>query len=604
MIIISAGKLHDIEDIMKKLFPLFFITCLFLAGCSSNTSEAEKVAREWFLAVNKMDSLKADSLVCSEVKSEFRQNLAINSAIYLFAGQLNKDIKIDIDDSEMKYQATSISNNEVNISVSGEIRGSISGMVSSDILEEEWKIIKEDGKWKWCGWIRGHTNLAKISSNEQQSEEPVNSEKNKEPDKPAYKIIGYSISSKDADKKPGWTNYNIKIGISSSSDKPVIVKFPDKNQISVITEDDNTYDNGKFVEHVKTGIVDQYNNLSLSTDYFYLLPPKAIISARGVGTGDWIYKIPKTFHIDFLVPSTLKPKELTANNINPISWDEIASNFIEFGDAIKNVPENYEFPYSSKNESPVKFEISNPRATNEINQFSTKNEPVITMDIDVTNTDKTGDNKFVFRTSVIDGWGTIYADYSTGCQGNDRDYKLESSNPTVIGPGQTVKGSICIGLGLITEEALSKGDYIINFSTSDGVGWFKVNLPFSERGSNNENINEDSGSKNTTQVEGNTVESGVQTDNTESEDIGASSSQKRAIITGNVYFVNLRKTPGFSNKNDKKDVVIVIPSGEEVRIISGPKVADGINWWYADWSGYRGWIAERRSSGGQILDFQ
>ncbi len=583
---------------MKKLLPFFLFTILLFSSCSSNTSEAEKVAREWFLAVNKMDSLKADSLVCSEVKSEFRQNLAINSAIYLFAGQLIRDIKIDVDDSGIKYQAKNISNDEVNISVIGEIRGSISGVVTSENLDEEWKITKEDGKWKWCGWIRGHTNLVKIPSTEQQSENPVN------PEKPAYQIFGYSISSKDADKKPGWTNYNFRIGISSTSDKPIQVNFPSKNQITVSTEDENTYDNGRFVEHFKSDVVDQYNNLSLTNDYFFLLPPKAIISARGVGTGNWIDKVPKTFHIEFLIPSTLQPKNLTASNINPINWDEIPSNSFEYGVAIKNVPENYKFPYSSESDSPVKFQISNPKATYQMNQFSTKNEPVILMDIDVTNTDKASDKKFDFRTSVIDGWGTIYTSYTTGCQGNDRDYKLESSKPTVIGPAQTVKGSICIGLGLITEEALSKGDYIINLSTPDGVGWFKVNLPFSEQVSHNGNEVENSGSKKSSIVEGNTAESEGQTNKSDSENVASSSINKKATITGNVYFVNLRKSPGFSNKDDKKDVVVVIASGEEVKIISGPKIADGINWWYADWNGYKGWIAERRSSGGLILDFQ
>jgi hypothetical protein len=579
---------------MKKSLSFAIILVLFLTSCSSNTNEAEKSAKEWFLAVNKMESLKADSLVCNGLKDEFRQNLALNSALYLFAGQLIKDIKIEIDDSGIKYQTKSISNDEVSVSVSGEIRGSISGMVTSNKIDEDWKIVKEDGKWKWCGWLRGHTNLAKIPGTSSQTSNNV------DPDKPAYQIIGYSISTTDAEKKPGWTTYNFKIGITSNSDKFQQVLFPNKNQLTITTTDGNTYDNGKFLERFKSDVVDDYNQLSLTKDYLFLLPPKAIIFAKGVGTGDWIDKVPKSFHIEFLIPSTLKPKTLTANNINPINWNDVQSKSIDYGDAVKNVPENYTFPYSGKNDSTVKFQISNPRATYEINQFSDKKKPVILMDIEVTNTDNASDQKFDFNASVIDGWGTIYTSVSTGCQGNDRDYKIESTKATTIGPSQTIKGSICIGLGLITDDALANGDYIINLNSPDGVGWFKVHLPFTEQTLSNSNQSNESAPESNlpnTESSNDDPKSG---NNSQEEN----SKYQRATISNNVYFVNLRKSPGFASKDDKKDVVVVIPSGDDVNILSGPEIADGLKWWYAEWDGYKGWIAESKSSGGQILDFK
>lgn len=89
--------------------------------------------------------------------------------------------------------------------------------------------------------------------------------------------------------------------------------------------------------------------------------------------------------------------------------------------------------------------------------------------------------------------------------------------------------------------------------------------------------------------------------------IGASPTQintkQYAIISDQIMEVNLRATPGYLGKNDNVDVLVKIPSGERVEIISGPKEKDGLSWWKITWEGYTGWIADHTASGREIIDF-
>ncbi|MCP4199415.1 MAG: hypothetical protein GY762_19895 [Proteobacteria bacterium] len=65
--------------------------------------------------------------------------------------------------------------------------------------------------------------------------------------------------------------------------------------------------------------------------------------------------------------------------------------------------------------------------------------------------------------------------------------------------------------------------------------------------------------------------------------------------------VNLRKTPGYIGKTPS-DRVALIPNGGVVIIVAGPEQEDELIWWFVSWKDKEGWMAERRSSGGAILE--
>lgn len=80
--------------------------------------------------------------------------------------------------------------------------------------------------------------------------------------------------------------------------------------------------------------------------------------------------------------------------------------------------------------------------------------------------------------------------------------------------------------------------------------------------------------------------------------------QRWAKISHEVYFAALRRSPGYIGKKDAQDILVEVPAGERVKILSGPEFVDGLNWWRVIWMGTEGWIAEHTGSGKVILIFE
>lgn len=76
-----------------------------------------------------------------------------------------------------------------------------------------------------------------------------------------------------------------------------------------------------------------------------------------------------------------------------------------------------------------------------------------------------------------------------------------------------------------------------------------------------------------------------------------------ALISDEIYFASLRKSPGYLTKTDSTDVIAEVPSGSTVTLLDGPEKSDGLNWWYVEWNGNKGWIAEKTGSGKKIMIF-
>ena len=67
--------------------------------------------------------------------------------------------------------------------------------------------------------------------------------------------------------------------------------------------------------------------------------------------------------------------------------------------------------------------------------------------------------------------------------------------------------------------------------------------------------------------------------------------------------VNLRKSPGYANKNDNKDVIVEIPCGESLNLQLETRFADELTWWKVNWKSYEGWVSDHTGSGKSILTF-
>jgi hypothetical protein len=76
------------------------------------------------------------------------------------------------------------------------------------------------------------------------------------------------------------------------------------------------------------------------------------------------------------------------------------------------------------------------------------------------------------------------------------------------------------------------------------------------------------------------------------------------ISCSKIYYANLRRSPGYSGKDDSVDSLYEIPCGELVEILGPTQKVDGLTWWKVSWNDYSGWIADHTGSGKIILVFQ
>lgn len=67
--------------------------------------------------------------------------------------------------------------------------------------------------------------------------------------------------------------------------------------------------------------------------------------------------------------------------------------------------------------------------------------------------------------------------------------------------------------------------------------------------------------------------------------------------------VRLRSSPGYSAKDDAVDTVCCLGYNRRLQVLSGPRIADGLCWWWVrdESSGKEGWVADHAQGGQRLL---
>jgi hypothetical protein len=144
----SKWSTHHTYIRVRIIFFALIITSM-LTGCIGD--KASKNAKQWYRAVNNLDGLRADELTCSTRRSEVRSWMAIGSAFLGLGQSVAGDLEIDVDISGVSFQTIENYDGQAIVAVHGEYRGAVGGIVSTDVIDERWLMIVEDGTWKWCG---------------------------------------------------------------------------------------------------------------------------------------------------------------------------------------------------------------------------------------------------------------------------------------------------------------------------------------------------------------------------------------------------------------------------------------------------------------------
>jgi hypothetical protein len=63
----------------------------------------------------------------------------------------------------------------------------------------------------------------------------------------------------------------------------------------------------------------------------------------------------------------------------------------------------------------------------------------------------------------------------------------------------------------------------------------------------------------------------------------------------------MRHTPGHVGKDDNADTIVILQPGNVLVARDGPVIQDGLCWWWVEYAGLRGWVADHSPTGVQLL---
>ena len=135
---------------MKHLVSGLVLLCLIflLVACSSDSPEA--AAKDWMQAFADLDGNKIAARTCAEQQENLQEAGMWISAFTIF-GQMTIGQESQIDISDLKYATISSTDDTAQVRVTGQVRAAILALSQAQDIDETWRMVREDGEWKWCG---------------------------------------------------------------------------------------------------------------------------------------------------------------------------------------------------------------------------------------------------------------------------------------------------------------------------------------------------------------------------------------------------------------------------------------------------------------------
>ena len=121
-----------------------------LTACSMGDSP-ERAAKEWLEAMINLDGNKILERTCIAQRENVQTASLWNSAFAMLPQMFGLDVKVQGDISDLEFTTTYIDEETAHVRVTGELRVAVLGVAQALPVDETWLVIKEEGKWKWCG---------------------------------------------------------------------------------------------------------------------------------------------------------------------------------------------------------------------------------------------------------------------------------------------------------------------------------------------------------------------------------------------------------------------------------------------------------------------
>lgn len=137
------------------------IAAALVAGCRVGSAETpEQGAKAWFDALAEMDGFKVEDRTCQAQQEKMREAGLFSTMLQLFGqSQLGEQVKIDA--SSVIVETIRSSGDTAQVRITGKLRAGIGLAVTDQDLAFVWNMVREDGRWKYCGEdVQGTAEMA------------------------------------------------------------------------------------------------------------------------------------------------------------------------------------------------------------------------------------------------------------------------------------------------------------------------------------------------------------------------------------------------------------------------------------------------------------
>jgi len=149
---------------MKKISLIILIIGLSIIFVACGGDSPDKAAEEWFQAVATFDGASTLTLTCDAYKDEVQSLGFVVFGLNILSGGLAADIEVDT--SGLRFNTISQSGNEAVVNVRGSYAQGMLGAAIEQQVDTNIIMVKEDGKWKYCGESQGGVAIKSLGEQE------------------------------------------------------------------------------------------------------------------------------------------------------------------------------------------------------------------------------------------------------------------------------------------------------------------------------------------------------------------------------------------------------------------------------------------------------
>lgn len=127
---------------------LFLLATTLLTSCAATP---ERSAKKWFDATMNLDGNTVLELTCDAEKENVQMAGLWTSAFALLPQLFGLNMESQGDVSDIKFTTVSNDGNTAYVRVHGVVRAAVLAFAQEYPVDETWRMVYENDKWKWCG---------------------------------------------------------------------------------------------------------------------------------------------------------------------------------------------------------------------------------------------------------------------------------------------------------------------------------------------------------------------------------------------------------------------------------------------------------------------